>query len=148
MNDEDFLLALESCELPEQDFGHAAHVRAAYLYLQTGDFAAALERTRRSIRNYASRLGKPDRYHETITVAYVALIQQHMCERGHSGGWNGFARDNPELLNKNLLQEFYPAEQLSSDAARKIFLLPRARMPPQTTSTEHKPVPDRGQGIT
>ncbi len=126
MNDEDFLRALESCELPEQEFGHAAHVRAAYLYLQQGDFAAALGRVRRSIRTYAAHLGKPDRYHETITVAYVALIQQHMLERGNSGGWTDFARDNPELLKKGLLQEFYPAEQLISDAARKIFLLPRA----------------------
>ena len=127
MNDDDFLRALESCELPEQEFGHAAHVRAAYLYLQGGDFAAALERIRRSIRTYAARLGKPDRYHETITVAYGALIQQHMCERGNSGGWAAFAGDNPELLNKGLLREFYPAEQLTSDTARRIFLLPRAR---------------------
>jgi hypothetical protein len=126
MNDEDFLRGLESCELLEQEFGHAAHVRAAYLYLQGGDFAAALGRIRRSIRNYAARLGKPDRYHETITVAYTALIQQHMLERGNSGGWAAFARDNPELLNKSLLLEFYLAEQLNSDTARKIFLLPRA----------------------
>ena len=50
MNDEDFLRALESCELPEHEFGHVAHVRAAYLYLRGGDFADALERVRRSIR--------------------------------------------------------------------------------------------------
>jgi hypothetical protein len=72
MTDEEFLRALERCELAERDFGHAAHVRAAYLYLQEGDFVAALDRIRRAIRNYARHLGKPDRYHETITVAYVA----------------------------------------------------------------------------
>ncbi len=47
MTDEEFLRALERCELPERDFGHAAHVRAAYLYLQEGDFVGALERARR-----------------------------------------------------------------------------------------------------
>lgn len=125
---------MESCKLPEQEFGHAAHVRAAYLHLQRGDFAATLERIRRSIRTYARHVGKPDRYHETITVAYVALIQQHMCERGNSGGWTAFARDNPELLKKGLLQEFYPAEQLHS--ARKIFLLPRARSAGRNTCAE------------
>jgi hypothetical protein len=126
MNDEDFVRALEHCELPEQDFGHAAHVRAAYLYLRGMDFPAALERLRRTIRRYVAHLGKPDRYHETITVAYLALIQQHMRERSECDGWTSFARDNPELLDRNLLQEFYPAEQLTSEAARKIFLLPRA----------------------
>jgi hypothetical protein len=29
MTDEELLQALESAELPEADFGHAAHVRAA-----------------------------------------------------------------------------------------------------------------------
>lgn len=124
MNDADFLRALESCELPEHEFGHAGHVRAAYLYLQGSDFAAALARIRRSIKAYATRLGKPDRYHETITVAYLALVQQHMFERGDGGGWAAFARDNPELFNKSLLQRFYPPEQLNSDTARNIFLLP------------------------
>lgn len=98
MTDEEFLRALESCTLPERDFGHAAHVRAGYLYLQQADFAGALERIRRAIRNYAEYLGKPDRYNETITVAYLALIQQHICERGNGGGWAAFARDNRELF--------------------------------------------------
>lgn len=127
MTDEDFLRALEGCELPECDFGHAAHVRAAYLYLQEADFVGALERTRRAIRNYGGYLGKPDRYHETITVAYVALIQQHICERGNGGGWVGFASENCELLQPGLglLRQFYPQAQLESEMARRVFLLPR-----------------------
>lgn len=28
MTDEEFLRALEMCELPESEFGHAAHIRA------------------------------------------------------------------------------------------------------------------------
>jgi hypothetical protein len=126
MTDEEFLRALERCELPERDFGHAAHVRAAYLYLQEGDFVAALERIRRAIRNYARHLNKPDRYHETITVAYVALIQQHICERGTGGGWVAFARDNSELFQPGLLRQFYPQAQLDSELARRVFLLPRS----------------------
>jgi hypothetical protein len=124
--DGDFIRALESCTLCEQEFNHAGHVRAAYLYLQSGDFAQALTRLRRSIRNYAGSLGKPDRYHETITVAYLALIQQLLCERGDGGGWSGFARDAPELFEPNLLLKFYSKSQLDSPLARKIFVLPGA----------------------
>lgn len=124
MTDQEFLRALENCELLERDFGHAAHVRAAYLYLQVSDFAGALERIRRAIRNYAMHLGKPDRYHETITVAYVALIQQHISERGNAGGWPAFARDNAELFEPDLLQRFYSRAQLDSELARRIFVLP------------------------
>jgi len=124
VNDAQFLRALENCSLSEQDFGHAAHIRAAYLYLQSGEFAAALSRMRSAIRNYATSLGKPDRYHETMTVAYMALIQQHIFERGRAD-WESFARDNPELFKPGLLFQFYPKAQLDSELARRIFLLPR-----------------------
>ncbi len=81
MTDGEFLQALEACTLPAADFGHAGHVRACYLYLRAGDFISALGRMRSAIRNYAASLGRPDRYHETITVAYAALIQEHMDAR-------------------------------------------------------------------
>jgi hypothetical protein len=126
MSDEEFLAALENCTLPESEFGHVAHVRAAYLYLRQSNFTGALERIRRAIRNYAAHCRKPDRYHETITVAYVALIQQHICERGDGGGWPTFARDNPELFKADLLTQFYPRAQLASDLARRVFVLPRS----------------------
>lgn len=112
--------------LPASEFRHAAHLRAAYLYLQQADFVGALKRIRRALRNYATHLGKPDRYHETITVAYVALIQQHICERGNGGGWVTFARDNSELFDPGLLRQYYPEAQLNSDIARRVFLLPRS----------------------
>jgi hypothetical protein len=124
MNDEEFLAALESCSLSERDFGHAAHVRAAYLYSRSGEFAGALEKIRRAIRTYAASLGKADRYHETITVAYLALIRQRLFERGDGGGWEGFLRANPQLLDRDLLLQFYPRGQLESELARRIFLLP------------------------
>lgn len=123
-SDATFLQALETCVLPEVDFGHAAHVRAAYLYLRAGDFASVLPRLQRTIRAYASSLGRPDRYHETITVAYLALIQQHIAERGEGGGWDGFERDNPELFDRYLLLHFYSRSQLESGLARRLFLLP------------------------
>ena len=127
MTDHEFLQALESCTLPESQFGHAAHVRAAYLYLrQAADFVGALDRMRRAIRNYSTHHGKPGRYHETITVAYVALIQQHICERGPGDGWESFTRENSELLDPNLLSRFYSREQIESATARKVFLLPRS----------------------
>jgi len=125
LHDAQFIKALEGCALPESEFSHAAHVRAAYLYLKAHDFAEALARIRRAIRGYTVHLGRPDRYHETITVAYAALIQQRIFERGDGGGWAGFARANPELLQSNMLRRFYPPAQLESPMARAVFVLPR-----------------------
>jgi hypothetical protein len=134
MTDAEFLRALERCALPESEFGHRAHVRAAYLYLQAGGFAAALARLRRAIRNYARHLGKAHRYHETITVAYLALIQQHVCERGDGGCWENFALENAELLQPGLLLRYYPQAQLDSELARRVFLLPQSPLANQAAA--------------
>ena len=126
MNDEDFLAALERCTLPEAEFTHAAHVRAAYLYLCDGSFGQAIDRMASSIRRYANSLGRADRYHDTITVGFLALIRARLCERGDAGGWSNFAAANPDLLDRGLLQRHYPGQQLQSALARRVFLLPQA----------------------
>ena len=125
MTDGEFLSALEQCRLPATEFGHLAHVRAAYLYLQAGEFATALGRMRCAIRNYARHLGKADRYHETMTVAYLALIQQHIAERGSGLCWEDFLRGNADLVQPGLLLQYYPQVQLNCELARRVFLLPR-----------------------
>jgi hypothetical protein len=127
MNDAEFLAALEQCALEECSFGHAAHVRAAYLYLRSGEFETALVRMRSALRRYAAALGNANRYHETITVAYLALIRQRLFERGDGGNWPEFARQNPDLLDRNFLLRFYPKAQLESELSREIFVLPYAQ---------------------
>jgi hypothetical protein len=125
MSDDEFLAALEACSLSEREFDHAAHVRAAYLYARSGDLASALVKMRRAIQTFARSLGKADRYHETITVAYLALIRQTLHEYGDGGGWEGFVQANKWLLERDLLLRFYPRTQLESQLARGVFLLPR-----------------------
>jgi hypothetical protein len=98
MSDPEFLRALESCELPPAEFGHAAHVRAAYLYLTMGSFEEALGKMRRSLQRYVSHLGQADRYDDVMTAGYLGLIQRRMVDRGDDGGWAAFARNNPDLL--------------------------------------------------
>jgi hypothetical protein len=126
MNDAEFLEALEQCALPETEFTHAAHVRAAYLYLCGGTFGQAIDRMAATIRRYAASLGKPDRYHDTITVGFLALIRERICDRGDGGGWPGFAADNPDLLERGRLLRHYAPSQLATPLARRVFMLPQA----------------------
>jgi hypothetical protein len=98
MKDHEFLKALESCRLPAEEFGHAAHIRAAYLYLRRAAFEAALDDMRRSLQRYVAHLGKPDRYDDVMTAAYMRLIERRIAERGHEGGWPAFIRDNADLI--------------------------------------------------
>ena len=108
MTDSEFLSALEDTTLPAAQFGHLGHVRAAYLYLRGADFPTAVARICASIQRYATALGQPGRYDELLTVAYTALIKQHMHSRGTAGGWEEFIAANTDLMNKALLEQFRP----------------------------------------
>lgn len=118
-------MALEQCALPPQAFTHAAHVRAGYLYLRDQGFDAALGRMRAAIQRYAAHLGKQDKYHETITVACLALIQDRLSDSGDGGGWANFRERNPQLLERDLLLRHYRRAELETSLARRVFMLPR-----------------------
>ena len=123
MTDAEFLAALEAATLPEADFNHAGHVRAAWLYLRQGFFPEALTKMGGALRNYAAARGKPDRYHETMTVAFLALINERLRLRGDGGDWRGFLEQNHDLLDRRLLTHYYRPETLASPAARRVFIL-------------------------
>jgi hypothetical protein len=130
MTDGEFLAALESCTLPESEFGHVGHVRAGWLYLRANDFAGALSQMSTALRRYAAAHGKPDRYHETITVAYLALINEHRYRYGDGGDWPAFIGQNEALLDRRLLCHYYRPETLASPEARRVFILGEFRNPP------------------
>jgi len=84
LDDEALLGGFESARLPAAAFGHAEHVRAAFLYLtRHPDFGEAAVLFRSALRRFAAAKGVPDRYHETLTWAYLALIN----ERAHGSSF-------------------------------------------------------------
>jgi len=125
MTDHELLRAFEACSLSENDFHHPQHVRVAWLYLGQESLLEALKRFTANLRRFAASKGKPDRYHETITWAYVILTHQRM-QQLPSGDWEDFARRNADLLTwrPSLLDHYYRPETLSSPLARSVFLLP------------------------
>jgi len=130
MIDTEFLAALEAGTLPEAEFDHAGHVRAAWLYLRQDTFPEALAKMSRALRSYASAHGKADRYHETVTVAFLALINERLQLHGDGGDWRSFLAHNQELLDRRLLRHYYRPETLASPAARRVFILGEFRDPP------------------
>lgn len=125
MGDEEFLRSLADCSLPPEAFNHRAHVRAAYLVLaEARSFGGALDRMRELITRYAVHIGRAGLYHETITVAFMALINERAAETKGEPSWDAFAAANPDLFGKEILTRRYGAEVLKSDLAREVFLLP------------------------
>lgn len=124
MTDERFLAALEACRLAPAEFGHREHVRAAFLYLERLPFGAAIDAMSASLRRYVAALGRADRYHETVTVAFMALVNASRLEQGGED-WPAFAARNPHLLNARLLDDYYSGATLAAEYARRRFVLER-----------------------
>jgi hypothetical protein len=123
-DDARFLAALEDCSLPPDCLDHAAHVRAGYLYLRRAAFPQATAAMCATLARYTRALGKSDRYHETITVAFMALINAQLRQHGDAGGWQQFRARHPQLLRSDALLAYYPRAVLESPAARSCFTLP------------------------
>ena len=126
MNDRDFLAAFEAGTLPEERFHHPDHVRAAWLLLREEAPAAALSRFSSALKRFAAAKGKTRLYHETITWAYVLIINERVQRAGGGLEWEEFASANPDLLTwrPSVLDRYYRPETLGSELARSVFLLP------------------------
>jgi hypothetical protein len=127
--DQTFLEALERATLPPVEFTHRAHLRAGFLYLRRHDFPGACVAMKRAIRAFSARLGKATLYHETMTIAYLALIAERLAEEPAGLGFDAFIERYPELLSIDYFRRYYPAGSLDSPEARATFVLPRPRDP-------------------
>lgn len=119
----DELLALESGTLNPALFRHSDHVRLGYEMLGRYPFGEAVTRFSRGLRLIAAKAGRPEIYHETMTVAFLALIGERRA-RATSGNWGEFSASNSDLMDKRCLEKWYGTEQLGSDLARRTFCLP------------------------
>ena len=120
MTDAELIAGFEDATLEE--FPHAAHVRVAWWYVTHEPLLVAIGRMRAGLRRFAAAKGKPERYHETITIAFVLLV----ADRWRDGeAWDGFAARNPDLLQWPCpaLERLY-GKELDAPRARDVFVPP------------------------
>lgn len=126
MTDEEFAAAFEERSLPPSAFRHADHVRLAWIYLRRMALPEAMRRYADGLRAFAGHLGKPGLYHETITYAFLMVINERMADGPAGEDWEGFRARCPDLLAgvTAALGRWYSAEQLASDRSRAGFVMP------------------------
>lgn len=127
LTDSELLERFESAQLPNQAFKHREHLRAAFAMLSSsGDLAEGALRFRRALKRFAHVHGADQKYNETLTWAYLVLIQERM----HSGSFTTseeFLRAHPGLLRYRggIVESYYKLEAVTaSPMARRLFLLP------------------------
>ena len=123
------------------DFGHEAHLRAAYLVIEHHGFENALAPMRDGLRELLANaqragFGPKTGYHETITVFWLRTVRRLMQGRTFADSMD-FIRNSPELLDKRLMLRHYSKDRLMSDEARGRFIEPDlAPLPDLAASTD------------
>jgi hypothetical protein len=125
--DREFLAQLEAGTLPPAEFSHRGHLRAGFLYLCAHDFPDACVAMKRAIRGFAATLGKATLYHETVTVAYLALIAERLAEEPPGIDFESFLARYPELMSRAYFERYYPRGTLDGPETKRSFVLPRPR---------------------
>lgn len=106
-------------------FGHREHVHVTWLAVRRVGAEAAVALVGDGIRRTARYAGAPQKYHHTMSRAWVELVACHT--RPGDEDFASFAARNPELLDKRLLTQFYRPGTLAGAAARTGWVPPDLR---------------------
>lgn len=115
---------------PQQEergfFQHTGHVQLAWLYLRKHSLLDALAQVSEALRMFAAANNAPHLYNETLTWAYMLLINERMIRLGPAHEWEEFAASNPDLFDwkNSIVKKLYREETLNSDLAKSVFIMP------------------------
>jgi len=119
----ELLSQFEAFEVDPAEFGHRQHVQVAYEILHKYNFLEASTKYSFAINRIATKAGAPEKFHVTITFAFLSLIAERIHETEQTN-FEEFLAQNQDLLFRNILDKWYSNEQLKSEFARTHFLLP------------------------
>jgi hypothetical protein len=124
--DRDFLEPLTAILDALGGFSHREHLELAWTYLEANTFVDAQHKMSAAIRHVADLHGAPEKYHETITNAWVLLVETHR-KHDAAASFDEFIARNPGLLDRSLLDRHYSAGLLWSAPARVRWTTPDLR---------------------
>ena len=126
MTDVELTRALERGEI--KDVHHASHLHVAWVYLtESSSVQQAAKKMRNTLRRFAAAAGKPEKYHETITLFWVHLLSRAQAA-SRAERLEDVVHANPQLLEKNFPLAYYSTERLFSDEARTSWVEPDLKL--------------------
>jgi hypothetical protein len=125
---ESLVRAFEEGTLPRSEWTHASHLLVGLWYLSRHPRDQATRLMRGGIQRYNHIHGRDAGYHETITLAWLAVIAGFLARCDRTRPISALAE---RLINdcgdKDHLLRYYSREQLMSDAARRAWVPPDRR---------------------
>jgi hypothetical protein len=105
-------------------FRHADHVRVAWAYLERDGPAVALDALVRGLRAMAHAKGVPEKFHYTLTRAWLELIVVARQRHPEATSATDLLERVPSLGDPQFVRRFYSDGVLDGDAARHGWVPP------------------------
>lgn len=104
-------------------FGHRQHVHLTWLAVRRCGTRRAISLVSEGIQRTARYAGAPQKYHATVSRAWVELVGHH-AEADGGADFDAFVAQNTALLDKRLLARFYRAATLAGADAKSGWVEP------------------------
>jgi hypothetical protein len=127
------------------EFPHLAHLRVARLYLQQMSLGEALDRYIADLKRFAAARGAAEKYHHTITVAFLLLVHARLAGAPDDESFEDFLARHPDLASPTCLRAVYSDAALASPAARRAFLFPTTGLRRSRTGRRSRPASGTGR---
>jgi hypothetical protein len=122
LTDEELVNGFEAGSLAA--FPHAEHVRLTIIYLVRYGRDETLRKMYDGLRRFATAKGVPEKFHVTMTRAWVELIESARRACPQSESPEALVASCPELLDRDALLRYYSQERLNSPEARGGWMPP------------------------
>ncbi|HZR52583.1 MAG TPA: hypothetical protein VFB06_24100 [Streptosporangiaceae bacterium] len=109
---------------PAGEFRHRQHIHLAFWAVRRFGMPEAAARVCSAIRRIAAYQRAPQKYHETVSRAWIELVAHHVTTDPECTDFGAFAARNPTLLDKRLLSRHYRSATLASLPARSGWVAP------------------------
>ena len=123
-HDADLAALLPEITGPGGQFRHREHIHLAFLAVRRYGMPEATTRICGWIRRIAAYERAPQKYHHTVSRAWVEIVAHHVGDDPDCADFGTFADRHPALLDKRLLTRHYRSSTLAAAPARSGWVEP------------------------
>ena len=109
---------------PGGQFRHRQHINLAFVAVRRYGMPEATGRICGWIQQIAAYERAPQKYHYTVSRAWVEIVAHHVEADPDCADFDAFADRNPALLDKRLLGKHYRSSTLAAHPARHGWVEP------------------------
>ena len=125
LSDEEFEIKFKTCQLNPSDFTHEAHLRLAWIKINTYGIKVAEQIIHHELKTYVSHFDAQDKFNLTLTRAATKAVY-HFMLKSNADNFKDFIDEFPRLKYnfRALMDHHYGFDIYNSSEAKTQYLAP------------------------